>query len=146
MRYCRGLHILLGALQGTDYPVVTVGAGSLQVELYAQAVALGLCNIYLFGQVDDEDKVVLLQLSYVMAFPSYSRSEAFGTLLPEGTMYDKPMTSSEVSTGTSYINIHGETGPIVSSNQSAAFREAMRWPWEYPQQTEEMGRNAEVHY
>lgn len=36
MRYYKGLHILLDALQGTDYPVVIVGAGPLQAELYAQ--------------------------------------------------------------------------------------------------------------
>ncbi len=46
MRYYKGLHILLDALQGTDYPVVIVGAGPLQAELYAQAAALGLRNVH----------------------------------------------------------------------------------------------------
>ncbi|OXT62511.1 glycosyl transferase family 1 [Pseudomonas aeruginosa] len=105
MRYYKGLHILLDALQGTDYPVVIVGAG-----------------------------------------PSHLRSEAFGISLLEGAMYGKPMISSEIGTGTSYINIHGETGLVVPPSQPAAFREAMRWLWEHPQQAEDMGRNAEARY
>ncbi|MEW4349200.1 glycosyltransferase family 4 protein [Pseudomonas paraeruginosa] len=140
MRYYKGLHILLDALQGTDYPVVIVGAGPLQAELYAQAAALGLRNVHFLGRVDDEDKVALLQLSYAMVFPSHLRSEAFGISLLEGAMYGKPMISSEIGTGTSYINIHGETGLVVPPSQPAAFREAMRWLWEHPQQAEEMGR------
>lgn len=146
MRYYKGLHILLDALQGTDYPVVIVGAGPLQAELHAQAAALGLRNVHFLGRVDDEDKVALLQLSYAMVFPSHLRSEAFGISLLEGAMYGKPMISSEIGTGTSYINIHGETGLVVPPSQPAAFREAMRWLWEHPQQAEEMGRNAEARY
>ena len=51
-------------------------------------------------------------------------------------MYGKPMISSEIGTGTSYINIHGETGLVVPPSQPAAFRQAMRWLWEHPQQAE----------
>lgn len=85
-------------------------------------------------------------LHYAMVFPSHLRSEAFGISLLEGAMYGKPMISSEIGTGTSYINIHGETGLVVPPSQPAAFRQAMRWLWEHPQQAEEMGRNAEARY
>ncbi|MFO5998754.1 glycosyltransferase, partial [Pseudomonas aeruginosa] len=62
------------------------------------------------------------------------------------SMYGKQLISSEIGTGTSYINIHGETGLVVPPSQPAAFRQAMRWLWEHPQQAEEMGRNAEARY
>lgn len=146
MRYYKGLHILLDALKDVDYPVVIVGAGPLEQELHAQAAALGLRNIHFLGRLSDEDKVALLQLSYAIVFPSHLRSEAFGISLLEGAMYGKPMISSEIGTGTSYINIHNETGLVVPPSHPQAFREAMRTLWENPARAAEMGLKAEARY
>ncbi|WP_213937723.1 glycosyltransferase family 4 protein [Pseudomonas sp. dw_612] len=146
MRYYKGLHILLDALKDVDYPVVIVGAGPLETELHAQAKALGLRNIHFLGRLGDEDKVALLQLSYAIVFPSHLRSEAFGISLLEGAMYGKPMISSEIGTGTSYINIHNETGLVVPPSNPQAFREAMRTLWENPVRAAAMGVKAEARY
>ncbi|SDU34241.1 rhamnosyl/mannosyltransferase [Pseudomonas pohangensis] len=146
MRYYKGLHILLEAAQGTDYPVVIVGAGPLEQELRDQAVTLGLTNVHFLGRLGEEDKVALLQLCSAIVFPSHLRSEAFGISLLEGAMYGKPMISSEIGTGTSYINIHGETGLVVPPSNAAAFREAMRTLWNNPEQAQEMGRKAGQRY
>ncbi|MHC8346932.1 glycosyltransferase family 4 protein [Pseudomonas sp. RT6P73] len=146
MRYYKGLHILLEAMQGLNYPVVIVGAGPLEAELHAQAKALGLQNLHFLGRLGDEDKVALLELSYAVVFPSHLRSEAFGISLLEGAMYGKPMISSEIGTGTSYINIHNETGLVVPPSNPQAFREAMRALWENPVRAAEMGVKAEARY
>lgn len=146
MRYYKGLHILLDALKDVDYPVVIVGAGPLEAELHAQAAALGLRNLHFLGRLGDEDKVALLQLSYAIVFPSHLRSEAFGISLLEGAMYGKPMISSEIGTGTSYINIHGETGLVVPPSDPLAFRAAMRQLWNNPEQAAQMGLKAEARY
>ena len=146
MRYYKGLHILLDALKEVDYPVVIVGAGPLEQALHAQAAALGLRNIHFLGRLDDDDKVALLQLSYAIVFPSHLRSEAFGISLLEGAMYGKPMISSEIGTGTSYINIHNETGLVVPPSDPLAFREAMRTLWDNPVQAAAMGVKAEARY
>lgn len=146
MRYYKGLHILLDALKDVDYPVVIVGAGPLEAELHAQAAALGLRNLHFLGRLGDEDKVALLQLSYAIVFPSHLRSEAFGISLLEGAMYGKPMISSEIGTGTSYINIHGETGLVVPPSDPLAFRTAMRQLWDNPEQAAQMGLKAEARY
>ncbi|AIS10151.1 glycosyl transferase family 1 [Pseudomonas chlororaphis subsp. aurantiaca] len=146
MRYYKGLHILLDALKDVDYPVVIVGAGPLEAELHAQAAALGLRNLHFLGRLGDEDKVALLQLSYAIVFPSHLRSEAFGISLLEGAMYGKPMISSEIGTGTSYINIHGETGLVVPPSDPLALRAAMRQLWDSPGQAAQMGLKAEARY
>jgi rhamnosyl/mannosyltransferase len=146
LRYYKGLHILLDAVAGTDYPVVIVGAGPIEQELKAHAARLGLTNVMFVGAVDDMDKVALLELCYAVAFPSHLRSEAFGISLLEGAMFGKPMISSEIGTGTTYINVDHETGLVVPPSDPAALREAMRTLWDNPGLAAAMGERAEARY
>jgi glycosyltransferase involved in cell wall biosynthesis len=146
LRYYKGLHILLEAAQGTDYPIVIVGAGPVENELKLRATQLGLRNIHFLGRLPDEDKVALLMLCYSILFPSHLRSEAFGISLLEGAMYGKPMISSEIGTGTTFINIADETGLVVQPRDPIAMRQAIRHLWEHPEQAAEMGRRAEKRY
>lgn len=146
IRYYKGLHILMEAALGTDYPIVIVGAGPIENELKAQAVRLGLRSIHFLGRLRDEDKVALLTLCCCVLFPSHLRSEAFGISLLEGAMYGKPMISSEIGTGTTFINIADETGLVVPPTDPIALRQAMRYLWEHPAQAAAMGRRAEARY
>jgi rhamnosyl/mannosyltransferase len=146
LRYYKGLHILLDAVAGTNYPVVIVGAGPIEQELKAHAARLGLTNVMFVGALDDLDKVALLELCYAVAFPSHLRSEAFGISLLEGAMFGKPMISSEIGTGTTYINVDRETGLVVPPSDPAAFREAMRTLWDDPELARAMGARAEARY
>ncbi len=146
LRYYKGLHILLDAVADLDYPVVIVGAGPIEAELKGHAARLGLTHVLFLGFLDDADKVALLTLSYAMVFPSHLRSEAFGISLLEGAMYGKPLISSEIGTGTSYINIHDETGLVVPPSDAAAFREAMVTLWNNPERARAMGQRAAARY
>jgi rhamnosyl/mannosyltransferase len=146
IRYYKGLHILMEAAQGTDYPIVIVGSGPIEEELKTQAVQLGLRNVHFLGFLSDEDKVALLTLCYGVLFPSHLRSEAFGISLLEGALYGKPMISSEIGSGTTFINIGDETGLVVPPSDPLALRQAMRYLWEHPEQAAEMGRRAEARY
>jgi rhamnosyl/mannosyltransferase len=146
LRYYKGLHILLDAMANVDYPVVIVGAGPIERELKAHAERLGLTHVMFVGALEEEDKVALLQLCYAMVFPSHLRSEAFGISLLEGAMFGKPMISSEIGTGTTYINIDNETGLVVPPSDPQAFGGAMRTLWENPERAAEMGRRAEARY
>jgi len=142
LRYYKGLHVLLDAVAGTEYPVVIVGAGPEEAALKAQAARLGLKNVLFTGAIDEDDKVALLTLAYAMSFPSHLRSEAFGVSLLEGAMYGKPMISCEIGTGTTFINIDGETGLVVAPGDAAALRAAMGRLWNDPALAHAMGRNA----
>ncbi|MCD2450826.1 glycosyltransferase family 4 protein [Methylicorpusculum oleiharenae] len=146
LRYYKGLHILIEAAQGTDYPIAIVGAGPIEQELRKQVETLGLKNIHFLGQLSDEDKSALLTLCYGVVFPSHLRSEAFGISLLEGAMYGKPMISSEIGTGTTFINIANETGLVVPPSNPDALRVAMRFLWENPEKAAEMGAAAEARY
>ncbi|HEX8614571.1 MAG TPA: glycosyltransferase family 4 protein [Telluria sp.] len=146
LRYYKGLHILLDAVANTDYPVVIVGAGPIENELKAHAERLGLTHVLFVGALDEADKVALLTLCYALVFPSHLRSEAFGISLLEGAMYGKPMISSEIGTGTTYINIDAETGLVVPPSDPQAFGDAMRKLWDNPELAQAMGKRAEARY
>ena len=93
-----------------------------------------------------QEQVALLQLSRALVFPSHLRSEAFGISLLEGAMFGKPMISSEIGTGTSYINNHGETGLVVPPGDAAALRQAMDRLWVDADMAARMGAAAQQRY
>lgn len=142
LRYYKGLYILLEALALGDFPTVIVGSGPIESELKAKAAELGLKNVKFLGQISDEDKVAILSLSYAIVFPSYLRSEAFGISLLEGAMFGKPMISSEIGTGTSFINIDGETGMVVPPSSPVDLNRAMAYLWNSPSHAQDMGNAA----
>lgn len=146
LRYYKGLHILVDAAQGIDYPIAIVGAGPIENELKAQAISLGLSNIKFLGKLSDEDKTALLTQCYGVVFPSHLRSEAFGISLLEGAMFGKPMISSEIGTGTTYINIAEETGLVVEPGDVEGLREAMRRLWDNYTEAAKMGQRAEARF
>jgi len=146
LRYYKGLHVLLDAVAGTGYPVVIVGAGPEEEALKAQALRLGLTNVIFVGAVGEEDKVALLTLCYALPFPSHLRSEAFGISLLEGAMYGKPLISCEIGSGTTFINIDGETGLVTPPDDAQALRAAMRTLWDNPAMAREMGVRAAARF
>lgn len=146
LRYYKGLHLLIEASRGADYPLVIMGAGPVESELRSHVADAGLSRTCFLGALSDVDKVALFNLSYAVVFPSHLRSEAFGISLLEGAMFGKPMISSEIGTGTSYINSHQETGLVVAPSDPGALREAMRYLLENPERAAEMGRQARQRY
>jgi len=90
LRYYKGLNILLDAVQGTDLPVVIVGAGPVEKELRERVASQSIKNVRFLGYVSNEEKVALIHLARAIVFPSYLRAEAFGVTLLEGAMYEKP--------------------------------------------------------
>lgn len=141
-RYYKGLHILIEAAQDSTYPIVVVGAGPIETELKAQAAHLGVTNLHFLGALEDIDKSALLQLCSCLVFPSHLRSEAFGISLLEGALYAKPLISSEIGTGTTYINIDRSTGLVVPPSNPRALRAAMDEIWNNPMQAEILGKAA----
>lgn len=146
LRYYKGLSILLNALGGMDYPVVILGSGPEEQKLKEQARQLQLHNLYFLSRLGDEDKVCLLQMCHALVFPSHLRSEAFGISLLEAAMYSKPMISCEIGTGTTFVNLHGETGLVVPPNDPPALSKALQQLWHDAPLAARLGRNARQRF
>lgn len=125
LRYYKGLHILLDAARDASFRVVIAGTGPLEKELRDQAARLGLSNVIFAGYVADQDKAALFSLARAVVFPSLFRSEAFGVSLLEGAMFGLPLITTEIGTGTSYVNEAGVTGLEVVPGDAHALRRAM---------------------
>ena len=125
LRYYKGLHILIESMK--DLPniqLVIAGTGPMEIKLKKQAEHIK--NITFLGFVSDEDKVVLLTICKGVILPSHRKEEAFGICLLEASMYGKPMISTELQTGTSYVNKHEYTGYVVPPNNIIALRNAIQ--------------------
>jgi rhamnosyl/mannosyltransferase len=146
LRYYKGLHILLDALRETALHVVIVGAGPVEGALREQATALHVTQADFVGAVSNADKIALLTLCHGLAFPSHLRSEAFGISLVEGEMFGKPLISAEIGTGTSFVNINGETGLVVPPNDPVSLRQGMQRLWDDEALAARLGENARARF
>jgi len=146
LRYYKGLDVLLAAMRGNVFPVVIAGGGSEENRLRDLARQWNLTNLYFLGELPDQDKNALLSLCHGFVFPSNVRSEAFGISLLEAAMFGKPMISCEIGTGTTFVNLHEQTGLVTPPNDSRAFADAMQFLWDHPDRAQEMGRAARERY
>ena len=146
MRYYKGLSVLLDAITGTDCRVLIIGLGPMEEELKQQARRLKLNNVHFVGHVSETDKIALLELSLGFVFPSTMRSEAFGVSLLEAAMLGKPLVSTEIGTGSSYVNLHETTGLVVPPNDANALREALQYLWSHPKEAKRMGEQAALRH
>lgn len=125
LRYYKGLDYLLEAADKVPAPIVIVGEGPEGNRLREEVQRRALTNVHFVGAVSDEDKNALFQICRAVVFPSHIRSEAFGMTLLEGARAARPLISCEIGTGTSWINIDGETGLVVAPGEGLALAAAM---------------------
>jgi rhamnosyl/mannosyltransferase len=142
LRYYKGLHILIDAAAATNLPTVIVGAGPLEDQLKKRVARLSLTNVVFLGRLPERDKIALLELCHSVIFPSHLRSEAFGVGLLEGAMFGKPLISSEIGSGTSFVNAAGQSGIVVPPSEPQALAQAMRRLWDDPFLAQELGQGA----
>lgn len=146
MRYYKGLHIALNAIKQANYGLVLAGDGKIKPDLQAQARHDRLENVYFIDQISDADKAALHHLSVGFVFPSHLRSEAFGIALMEAAAFGKPMISCDIGTGTSFVNIDGQTGRVVIPDSPQALRAAMDFLITDPDRAQKLGKNAARRY
>ena len=146
LRRYKGLSVLLDAINGTKLKCVIAGSGAEEVNLIKQSKKLNLSNVQFLMRVNDKDKVALLKLCRAVVFSSILRSEAFGVSLVEGSMFAKPLISTNLGTGTSFVNLDGDTGIEVPPSNCNALREAMIQLNDNDELSNKMGIAARLRY
>ncbi len=126
LRYYKGVDFLLDAAKRTKGKVAIAGGGGELPRLRGRARSEGIDNVVFLGHVDEPAKVALLRACRALVLPSHLRSEAFGLALVEAAMCAKPMICCEIGTGTSFVNIDGETGVVIPPASPVALAGAMQ--------------------
>ena len=146
LRHYKGLNYLIKSIKNLPIRLVIIGEGKLERKLKKLANNLGVYNVHFVGSVSDEDKAALFKLSRAVVFPSINRAEAFGVTLVEGLMYGKVLISTELGTGTSYVNLNGKTGIVVEPKNSLALRDALLKLYYDSSLTKEMEYSSRLRY
>ena len=126
-RYYKGLHVLIEAAEKLDCQVLLIGSGPLEPACRLQVADKNLgAKVKFIGEVSDAEKLVFLHACDVFVLPSIFRSEAFGIAQLEAMSCGKPVISTELCTGTSFVNQHMKTGLVVSPNDVEALVDAVQ--------------------
>jgi glycosyltransferase involved in cell wall biosynthesis len=146
LRYYKGVQYLIEAAQYTDAHIVIAGRGPEEAHYKTLTQKLGVENITFLGYISDEDKYALLTLCKVVIAPAHVRSEAFCLSLLEGLIYNKPCISTEIGTGTSFVNQHDKTGIVVPPADPRALAVAINILKTNGAYYKELQNNIEAHY
>ncbi len=146
LRHYKGLSVLLQAAQQVKIPIVIAGGGPLAAELAAWIKTHQLHHVHLLGRVSEADKLALLALSSMVVLPSQNRAEAFGVSLLEGLLFKKPLISTELGTGTTYVNQDGKTGFVVRPGNAQDLAEKINFLAGHPREAVQMGETGQAWF
>jgi len=124
LRYYKGLQVLIRSMKHVDGQLLIVGNGPLLPDLIEYTQTLEYAHRIVFlGQV--ESVIPYYYAADVFCLPSLFRTEAFGLVLAEAATCGLPLVSTELGTGTSFVNQHETTGLVVPPNDEKALAEAL---------------------
>lgn len=127
LRYYKGVQYLIEAM--ADVPNATLlvaGAGPMGDEWRALAAQRGLeGRVRFLGRVSDAELRALFHACDVFCLPSIHRSESWGAVQVEALACGKPVVSTELGTGTSWVNQHEQTGLVVPPMDASALSVAL---------------------
>jgi len=127
LRYYKGLEYLLQAMTSIDARLLVAGTGPMDRDWKSLAVRLDLGEkVSFLGDVADEGLPDLYAACDVLVLPASHRSEAFGLVQVEAMAAGRPVVSTDLGTGTSFVNRHGETGLVVPPRDPPALVQAVR--------------------
>lgn len=123
----KGVETLVEAMRGIDATCLIVGGGPRGRALKDQARSMNLRHKVLFvGEVSDEMRRAYYHAADIFVLPSTTRAEAFGISMLEAMACGTAVVSTELGTGTSWVNRHGETGLVVAPGNTSLLSGAIR--------------------
>jgi rhamnosyl/mannosyltransferase len=121
----KGLETLLRAAGDFPCRTVIVGTGPLEASLRSEIASRGLEGKVILAGGVEEIRPYYLGCEFLV-LPSCSALEGFGIVQIEAMALGKPVVSSDLPTGVTYVNVDGETGLTFPVGNEAALAAACR--------------------
>lgn len=126
LAHYKGVEVLLKAMRSVQATLLVAGEGPLRPRLQALAVQAGVEGKTRFlGTIPDAMRRAYYHAAEVFVLPATSRAEAFGIAMLEAMACGTPAISTELGTGTSWVNQNGVTGLVVEPESPAALSAAI---------------------
>lgn len=127
LRYYKGVDFLLEALREVPRAHLTiVGTGPMEHAWRQRTQHLDIADrVHFAGEVPEADLPRYYAACDIFVLPASERSEAFGMVQLEAMAAGKPVICTELGTGTSFVNVNGETGLVVPARAPRALADAI---------------------
>jgi len=143
LNYYKGVQYLVEAMKEIDAKLVIIGDDPEKKKLESQVEKLKLKNkVFILPPQPEKDLINFYHVCSLFVLPSIFKSEAFGIVLIEAMACGKPVISTELGTGTSFVNQDGITGFVVPPKNCEALRQAIKKILENKKLAKELGQNA----
>lgn len=139
LRYYKGINVLLDAAKNQNFKIVIVGTGPLENSVKDRIVQEKLKNVILLPAIGEFDKHALIKNSIGLVLPSVYRSEAFGMTLLEGAIFSKPLISTEMKSGMSYIIKNKISGFLLPPGDFKSLRRSLLFLYKHKKKACLMG-------
>ena len=122
----KGVEVLLEAMRDVAATATLVGNGPERAALERHAQHAGVADRVKFaGEVTPDELAALYHACDLFVLPSVTRQEAFGVVQIEAMACGKPVISTDLGTGTGWVNQHGVTGFVVPPRDAEALHRAI---------------------
>jgi len=136
----KGVEFLIRALEGIKARLRIIGTGPLDGSLRNLAQEKGLADrVEFLGHVSHQDLVAYYHACDVFVLPSITNAEMFGVVQLEAMACRKPVISTNLPTGVSWVNQHGKTGYVVSPGNAEELAQSIQHLINNSQLRKEMG-------
>ncbi len=124
--YYKGIEYLIDALRTCSTTLICIGDGAFKKRIQRQVAEKNLLDRVVFLPPQSRARLLnFMAAAKLCVLPSIHRSEAFGIVLAESLACSTPVISTELRTGTSFVNQNGKTGIVVPPRDTASLANAI---------------------